>query len=123
VQQAPEPVPAWTPPVAEAAPEPEALDLTLDLSEEHAAPVPPTSAAGNDELVLGGSEEIGAPRVSVARHPTPRPNAPPARGAGWRWQHAVRTHGQSARSGKAADDEDDGGALNIPRFLGRQNNQ
>lgn len=126
-QQTPEPAPAWTPPVAESAPEPEpeALDLTLDLSEEHAASVPPASASGKDELVLGGSDEIGAPprfggEASDAPAERVTPRVAPGGGGSTLFERMANL---SRGGGKAADDEDDGGALNIPRFLGRQNNQ
>ena len=82
--------------------------------------------AGNDELVLGGSEEMGAPpRFGGEASDAPAERSTPrvAPGGGGGSTLFERMANLSRGGSKSADDEDDGGALNIPRFLGRQNNQ
>jgi cell division protein FtsZ len=131
--RAPEPVPAPSPeptvaepvahePVAEpeAAPQPaqfgfaepsaaddEPFDLTLDLSEK---PVPPS-----------GLPQFG--RVSVAPE-SAEPPAParPASGGSTLFER-MASLSRGSRPEEAEPEGDDGKALNIPRFLGRQNNQ
>ncbi|NML92511.1 cell division protein FtsZ [Novosphingobium olei] len=126
-----EPAPdAWTPAPAAAPvqpgfasleqPEESALDLTLDLSEEQAEPAP--SAPVADELQLGPAEEEPTPPRFGRAAPAPQPApARPAAGSTLFERMANLSRGTS----RASEDEaqDDGGSLNIPRFLGRQNNQ
>lgn len=133
---APEPAqPAWTPaaeqvqPEVPAAPEPEPLDLTLDLSAAQEEPA-------SEELLLGGLEAPAEPPVAApapAPAPDPAPQMPrlgrapeqepakPAGGSTLFERMANLSRGNRAPTGD--DDGDEGGTLNIPRFLGRQNNQ
>ncbi|WP_225204837.1 cell division protein FtsZ [Novosphingobium huizhouense] len=102
--------------------EEEALDLTLDLSEEQAEPAPATPLA--DELQLGPAEEQPAPSRFGRAAPAPAAQPAPARPAAGStlFERMANLSRGAARSG---DDEaqEEGGSLNIPRFLGRQNNQ
>ncbi|MEO0032161.1 MAG: hypothetical protein RIS94_1919 [Pseudomonadota bacterium] len=137
---APAAAPAFTPPpvaqpepVAQAAPEPapapavepeDALDLTLDLSEEQpAAPAAPVA----EELELGVAEEEDAPVPPRFGRAQPAPAAPAPRTGGAAGGSTLfeRMANLSRGAGRdeAEEPEDDGAALNIPRFLGRQNNQ
>jgi cell division protein FtsZ len=92
------------PPAASTVPPPqdEPFDLTLDLSEEP-APAP-------------GLPRFG--RVGVAPEPAPRP---PAGGSTLFERMASLSRGSRPAEDEPTDEE--GKALNIPRFLGRQNNQ
>ncbi|MCW1381284.1 cell division protein FtsZ [Novosphingobium sp. KCTC 2891] len=103
---------------AEAEPQ-ETLDLTLDLSEEQTEPAP--AAPAGEELQLDpAQEEPVSPRFGRAQ---PAPAAPrPAAGGSTLFERMANLSRGGARSGDD-DDQDDGGSLNIPRFLGRQNNQ
>lgn len=116
------PQPSWTPaaeqvqPVQAADPEPDMLDLT-EQQEEPAT----------DELLLGGDD---AP-VTAEAAPEPAP-AMPRLGRGAETAPAKPAGGSTlfermanlSRGSRDDEDEgDDGSALNIPRFLGRQNNQ
>jgi cell division protein FtsZ len=123
--QQPEPVPAWTPPVAEAAPEPESprphARSQRGTCRARAADVGGRQRRTRARRVRGnrcsprfGGEASDAP----AERATPR--VAPGGGGSTLFERMANL---SRGSGKAADDEDDGGALNIPRFLGRQNNQ
>lgn len=127
--------PIYTPPVqAEPAPivaapepaqvaEPEPLDLTLDLSAAQEAPVAPPS----DELLLGAAEAAPAPSPAPEQPAMPRfgraEEPAPAKAAGG--STLFERMANLSRGNRAGEDEDgeDGGSLNIPRFLGRQNNQ
>ena len=103
----PEPAPAesYAPPPA---PEDEPFDLTLDLSEE---PAP-----------ASGLPRFG--RVGVAPADSAEPPAPsrPAAGNSTLFERMANLSRGSRPAEEGAADED-GKALNIPRFLGRQNNQ
>ena len=84
----------------------EPLDLTLDLSEEPAAP------------------QSGLPRFGRAGEHGSEPSAParPAPGNSTLFERMANL----SRGARPADEDpvdEDGKALNIPRFLGRQNNQ
>ena len=102
--------------------EPEALDLTLDLSEEQAAPVDRP-----DELQLGAEQQeeppvpprFGRAQPGAAQ---PAPRAPAGAGSTLFERMANLSRG-GGRADDAPEGEEDGSALNIPRFLGRQNNQ
>jgi cell division protein FtsZ len=103
-----EPVAPPSQPVVDAAPPPpaedEPFDLTLDLSE---APAPAPSP--------------GMPRFGRAGV-TPEPTERPAPGGSTLFERMASL----SRGSRPADEEpadEDGKALNIPRFLGRQNNQ
>ena len=94
------------------------LDLTLDLSEAQDAP----PAAEPGELALGfGDEEPVPPRFGRAQ---PAPGEAPRSAPGSTLFE--RMANLSRGGGRVSDDDgepEDGSALNIPRFLGRQNNQ
>jgi cell division protein FtsZ len=123
--------PVYTPPVqAEPAPvaatpgpapvaEPEPLDLTLDLSSAQEAPVAPPS----DELLLGAADASPAPeQPAMPRFGRGEEPAPAKSGGG---STLFERMANLSRGNRAGEDEDgeEGGSLNIPRFLGRQNNQ
>jgi cell division protein FtsZ len=125
----PEPVEVAEPePVApEPAPAPveEPLDLTLDLSEEHEAP---PFAPETVDLALqheADDAEPIPPRFGRAR---PDPAGGDA-GRGSLGNTLFERMANLSRGGTRAGEDDaegepeDGSALNIPRFLGRQNNQ
>lgn len=115
---------------APAAPQ-EPLDLGAlgNMVEPSAAPVVPNPAAPppRDELLLDASrlvDEDEAPlirrRAIVPEAPAPQPEAP--RSAGTLFERMANL------SARRRDDSEDGGddtgsSINIPRFLGRQNNQ
>ncbi|CAH0495953.1 cell division protein FtsZ [Novosphingobium sp. CECT 9465] len=120
----PAPQPSWTPAAEQAkpsVPEPETLDLTLDLSESQEAPADQQGG----ELLLGGLDAPAEPAAPAAPA-MPRlgrgPDAPVAKPAGGGSTLFERMANLS-RGNRDDDDGDDGSALNIPRFLGRQNNQ
>ncbi|MBB3861346.1 cell division protein FtsZ [Novosphingobium hassiacum] len=118
--------PSWTPateqvqPVQPADPEPDTLDLT-ELQEEPQA----------DELLLGGDDAPVTAEVAPQAAPEPAPAMPrlgrgpeaaPAKpGSGSTLFERMANLSRGSREDE--DDGDDGSALNIPRFLGRQNNQ
>ena len=137
---------AWTPPAqpaeaaAEPAPEPELqvepepFDLTLDLTEQQeVASPPPVNAPAPGGLDfspppappadvtmprLGRGGDDAAERPLLATKPGA---AKPAAGS-----TLFERMANLSRGGRGEDDDDsgdDGSALNIPRFLGRQNNQ
>ena len=123
--------PAWSPaaeqvqPVAPAAePEPEPFDLTLDLSEAQEEP-------DSGELSLGGMEAPVEPAPEAApAAPEPAmprlgraPEAEPAKPSGGSTLFERMANLSRGNRGGDDDGDDDGSALNIPRFLGRQNNQ
>ncbi|EGD57359.1 cell division protein FtsZ [Novosphingobium nitrogenifigens DSM 19370] len=116
------PVPPVAAPVeAEpAAPVDEPFDLTLDLSEdlgvEPEAPAVP-------RVARGGPAEGDYP-TAPAPVAQPAPQAAPARGAGGSTLfERMANLSRGNRAPEAEQGEDERGALNIPRFLGRQNNQ
>lgn len=144
---APVPAPqAWTPPAqpaeapAEPAPEPELqvepepFDLTLDLTEQQeVASPPPVNAPAPGGLdfspPLAPPADVTMPRLGrggddAAERPllaTKPGAAKPAAGS-----TLFERMANLSRGGRGEDDDDngdDGSALNIPRFLGRQNNQ
>jgi cell division protein FtsZ len=96
-----QPEAAQEPPASEEEP----LDLTLDLSEEPAAPA------------------VGLPRFGQAGDPPdgPAPSRPAAGNSTLFERMANLSRGTRPAEEDVADEE--GKALNIPRFLGRQNNQ
>jgi cell division protein FtsZ len=107
-----------------AAPAEEPLDLTLDLSDaQDAAPL--AAEPGELELGLGDAEPI-PPRFGRAQ-PGPgsdpsgdAPRSPPGSTLFERMANLSRGGG---RVGDEDAEGEDSSALNIPRFLGRQNNQ
>jgi len=110
------------------APADEPLDLPLELSEEE-----PKDAS--DELLLGGDLEEPAQRPAVGSgwHPASANDAPAARpapvaastsspgGSTLFERMASISRPQPAEPNRDDDDDNDGAALNIPRFLGRNN--
>jgi cell division protein FtsZ len=101
----PAPVQSHAPPPA---PEDEPFDLTLDLSEEP-APAP-------------GLPRFG--RASVAPADATEPPAParPAAGNSTLFERMANLS-RGSRPAEEEPTDEDGKSLNIPRFLGRQNNQ
>jgi cell division protein FtsZ len=105
------------PEVAEEAPnEPEQV---LDLGEHEAAPA-------IDELQLDAAQEediVAPPRFG--RAPLGAEPAAPAAPVGGNtlFERMANLSRGAAREEDGDDGDDDGGSLNIPRFLGRQNNQ
>ena len=125
----PEPVEVAEPePVApEPAPAPfeEPLDLTLDLSEEHEAP---TFAPETVDLALQHEADDAEPIPPRFGRAQPDPAGGDAgRGALgntlFERMANLSRGGTRAGEGDAEGEPEDGSALNIPRFLGRQNNQ
>ncbi len=125
----PEPVEVAEPePVApEPAPAPveEPLDLTLDLSEEHEAP---TFAPETVDLALQHEADDAEPIPPRFGRAQPDPVGGDA-GRGSLGNTLFERMANLSRGGTRAGEDDaegepeDGSALNIPRFLGRQNNQ
>jgi cell division protein FtsZ len=125
----PEPVEVAEPePVApEPAPAPveEPLDLTLDLSEEHEAP---TFAPETVDLALQHEADDAEPIPPRFGRAQPDPAGGDA-GRGSLGNTLFERMANLSRGGTRAGEDDaegepeDGSALNIPRFLGRQNNQ
>lgn len=128
---APPPAPIAAAPVATAPvvaqPEPvapppveEPLDLTLDLSEDSVAapeqPVVPRFARGGPDDDYVATPAPPAP----ARGAAP---APGAAGGGSTLFERMANLSRATRAPEPEPEEDEGRALNIPRFLGRQNNQ
>ena len=111
-----EPEPAVAEP--EAAEEP--LDLTLDLSDAQEA-VPPASDPGELTLGLDDAEPI-PPRFGRAQ-PDPASDAPRSPPGSTLFERMANLSRGGSRVGEDDADPEDGSALNIPRFLGRQNNQ
>jgi len=116
-QSAPSPTAAAEPQAWQAAPpaapEDEPFDLTLDLSEEPAIEAPAQPATGLPRFGrAAASSDFGEP---------PAPARPAAGGSTLFERMANLSRGN--RQGEEGEAEEDGKALNIPRFLGRQNNQ
>ncbi len=130
-----------------AADDDDALDLSLELEEasaieEEAAPAAAASTGnratadllGNADRLVAEDADAG-PRITrgIGLTPMPKPaGAPPSGGGGGGGVAPGATlferMANLSRGGKTAqddepDDEDEGAALSIPRFLGRQNNQ
>jgi cell division protein FtsZ len=118
------PQPSWTPPAEQVEPvasQAEDFDATLNLSEAQEAPVEPQA----DELLLGGLE-APAEAAPLAENVMSRLSAPsdetaakPAAGGSTLFERMANL----SRGNREDEEGDDGSALNIPRFLGRQNNQ
>ncbi|MDE2563603.1 MAG: cell division protein FtsZ [Sphingomonadales bacterium] len=135
-----EPSPAVEP---EAEPEPQEapLDLTLDLEEgkpepekmieEPVAHSPAVPDSPDDELLLGNEEApeeapVAAPRfgrLSTDRAAARAPGAPgtAAGGGSTLFERMANLSRGSAQSDD--EEEEDGGSINIPRFLNQQHNQ
>jgi len=97
------------------APEDEPFDLTLDLSEE---PAPEAPAA---EQGPSGLPRFGRAAATSDFGEPPAPARPAAGGSTLFERMANLSRGN--RAGEPAEPEEDSKAPNIPRFLGRQNNQ
>ncbi len=99
----------------------EPLDLTLDLSElEQAAPPAPETGELALDLQAGDAEPV-PPRFGRAQ-PDPASGNPAGNTLFERMANLSRG-GARAGEDDAEGEAEDGNALNIPRFLGRQNNQ
>jgi len=108
---------------AESPPEEDTLDLTLDLSETEGAPA--ASVEDDDMASMAAPQtppRFGRIQTGAGDPPAPTP-PPPATGSTLFERMANLSRGGGAPNGDPGDDADDGSALNIPRFLGRQNNQ
>ena len=110
-------------------------DDTLDLGEAQEAP--PRSGEDSDELVLGedAGEEAPEPEPAPSRgrrrglvsgegdaQRKPAPPLPQGGGGGTLFERMAKLSRGGAPE-EDDDEDDDGSSLNIPRFLGRQNNQ
>ncbi|XAP76631.1 cell division protein FtsZ [Citromicrobium bathyomarinum] len=110
-------------------------DDTLDLGEAQEAP--PRSGDDSDELVLGedAGEEAPEPEPVPSRgrrrglvsgegdaQRKPAPPLPQGGGGGTLFERMAKLSRGGAPE-EDDDEDDDGSSLNIPRFLGRQNNQ
>ncbi|MEL7736968.1 cell division protein FtsZ [Citromicrobium bathyomarinum] len=110
-------------------------DDTLDLGEAQEAP--PRSGDDSDELVLGEDAGEEAPEsepapsrgrrrglVSGEGDPQRKPAPPlPQGGGGGTLFERMAKLSRGGAPEEDDDEDDDGSSLNIPRFLGRQNNQ
>lgn len=99
--------------------EPEPFDLTLELGEESAAPAP----AAEDELSLDPVAQSPVPPRFGKAVPGERPAPKVSTGGGSTLFERMANLSRGTARGDDDDGDDDAGALNIPRFLGRQNNQ
>ena len=127
----PPPVPE---PVAVAEPEPvapvpapaeEPLDLTLDLSEAQET-TPPEPEAGELSLELEADDAEPVPPRFGRAQPDPAGGDAGRGGSGnTLFERMANLSRGGARTGEddIGAEPEDGSALNIPRFLGRQNNQ
>ncbi|AKM10752.1 cell division protein FtsZ [Croceicoccus naphthovorans] len=140
--------PAAAPQAAPAQPVPQEdpLDLSLELSDEVEAAAQQPNGGGSDELLLGGDFEQqnerpavggGWPQPQAYEAPAPRPVAPqpapapapqqstpaPSSGGSTLFERMTSLSRPSSPEPTRYDDDDDddGAALNIPRFLGRNN--
>jgi cell division protein FtsZ len=102
----------------------------LDLGAPERSPAPaPRAARQQDELNLDPNAAEPAPQFGTRRRapePAPAPAAPAARSAGTGSTLFERMSSLSRGAKPAAapeSDDEDGGSISIPRFLGRQNNQ
>jgi cell division protein FtsZ len=107
----------------------------LDLSADNIAEEPEASEGGQDELLLdasrlvernepvaplSGEQQAGAAEPQAA----PAEQAPRSPVAGSTLFERMANLSRGTKGNKGQDeDDDDGSSLNIPRFLGRQNNQ
>ncbi len=97
------------------------LDLTLDLSEpEDASALPPVEDAASSADEPAMPPRFG--RMQAAEDAAPAP-ARPAGGSTLFERMANLSRGGGAPGIDGGEDPEDANALNIPRFLGRQNNQ
>ena len=117
---------------------------TLDLSDPYGDNAGAGAGAGPDEFELGGYGEGGSPLAPKPGRKRPRvpggdagegtAGGAPSAGAGYDaggstlFERMARLSRGAPAAPGGEDDDDDGdeggsGALNIPRFLGRQNNQ
>ncbi|MEE4453872.1 cell division protein FtsZ [Novosphingobium resinovorum] len=92
----------------------EPLDLSFEAPAEP-APAPAPRPRTQDELLLDGGQAAQAPAQAPA---APRPK--PAGGGSTLFERMTNL---SRPRADAAPEDDDGGSISIPRFLGRQNNQ
>ncbi len=107
----------------------------LDLSADNIAEEPEAGEGGQDELLLDASRLVDrnepvAPFSGEQQADAPAPQAAPAEEAprapvaGSTLFERMANLSRGTKGNKDEDnEEDDGSSLNIPRFLGRQNNQ
>jgi cell division protein FtsZ len=110
----------------------EPLDLAMELEEEAPAEEPAQPAVqppAQDELLLDADrlQEEDAPVMPRFGRAAGEPAAAPKAAAPGAGSTLFERMANLSRGNRSGDDDDDGGddgaALNIPRFLGRQNNQ
>ncbi|KPF93771.1 cell division protein FtsZ [Novosphingobium sp. AAP83] len=116
--------PVWAPPSEPYQPvaqQPQDFEMPLNLSEAQEAFADPQA----DELLLGGieapAEQVPQADPSMQRlsRPLEEPVAKPSGGGSTLFERMANL----SRGSRDEEQADDGNALNIPRFLGRQNNQ
>ncbi len=95
--------------------------MPLNLSEAQEAPADPQA----DELLLGGVEAPAeqVPQAEPAMQRLSRPLEEPAPKPSGGGSTLFERMANLSRGSRDEEPTDDGSALNIPRFLGRQNNQ
>ena len=110
-------------PVASYSDDDEPLELNPAAALGESSEDADTDSAGGDELLLDATRL--ADEDDVARLPTPDiPKAPRvASSGGTLFERMSNLSRGTSKSEPEEDDEDDSAPLNIPRFLGRQNNQ
>ena len=114
--------------------EPESKDsgqdeLLLDASRLADADEPVASQGGRRARMLGASAQDGGEKAAEPAAPAPAAPAASAGGAAASGSTLFERMANLSRQTPESEDEDDdddedsGGAMRIPRFLGRQNNQ
>ncbi len=104
-------------------------ELLLDASRLADADEPVASQGGRRARMLGASAHGGEEEAAEPATPAPAAPAASAAGAAATGSTLFERMANLSRQAPEADDEDDdddedsGGAMRIPRFLGRQNNQ
>jgi len=94
----------------------------LLLGDEASAPAPaPAPAEPTDEPSGGGRRRglVSGQEDAAKKKPAP----PQGGGGGTLFERMAKLSRSGAPDDEDEDDDDDGSSLNIPRFLGRQNNQ
>ena len=108
-----------------ARPEPLDLGAMAQAQPSHPSAHQPAPQAASqrqqDELLLGGGQPQAA-EPARARPADPAP-ARPVGGGSTLFERMTSLSRPKAAPAEPAGDDDDGGSISIPRFLGRQNNQ
>jgi len=112
-------------------PDPDTLELSLDEEAPADLGAAPPSSAGNDDMFRRSTEEPEpplSPLLPKKRRGLVSDGGAPAMGAGSTLFERMANLSRGGPRGDVEEEEegeedDDGSALNIPRFLGRQNNQ